>query len=105
DFPPAVGQGILAVEARADDARTLELLKRLDDTRTRMEALAERSFLHGLAAGCHTPVAGHARTDAATLTVTGLVASLDGREVIRSAVSGPAPDAEALGRRRPPAPP
>ena len=54
-----------------------------------MEALAERSFLRGLAAGCHTPVAGCARADAQALTLTGLVASLDGRTVIRSAVSGP----------------
>ena len=99
DFPPAVGQGILAVEARGDDARTLELLQRLDDTRTRMEALAERSFLHGLAAGCHTPVAGHACTEAGALTLAGLVASLDGRTVIRSAVSGPVSAAEALGQK------
>ena len=53
-----------------------------------MEALAERAFLRGLAAGCHTPVAAHACADARALTLTGLVASLDGRTVIRSAVSG-----------------
>ena len=99
DFPPAVGQGILGVEGRADDARTLELLASVDHTRTRMEALAERSFLRGLAAGCHTPVAGYARADAQALTLTGLVASLDGRTVIRSAVSGPVSAAEALGQK------
>jgi hydroxymethylbilane synthase len=99
DFPPAVGQGILAVEARGDDTRTLELLERVDDTRTRMEALAERSFLRGLAAGCHTPVAGYACTDAQALTLAGLVASLDGRTVIRSVVSGPSAAAEALGQK------
>ena len=64
-----------------------------------MEALAERSFLRGLAAGCHTPVAGCARADAQVLTLTGLVASLDGRTVIRSAVSGPVSAAEALGQK------
>ena len=99
DFPPAVGQGILGVEGRGDDARTLELLGSVDHTRTRMEALAERSFLRGLAAGCHTPVAGCARADAQALTLTGLVASLDGRTVIRSAVSGPVSAAEALGQK------
>jgi len=99
DFPPAVGQGILGVEVRGDDARTLELLGSVDHTRTRMEALAERSFLRGLAAGCHTAVAGCARADAQALTLTGLVASLDGRTVIRSAVSGPVSAAEALGQK------
>jgi hydroxymethylbilane synthase len=99
DFPPAVGQGILAVEARGDDARTLELLGSVDHTRTRMEALAERAFLRGLAAGCHTPVAGYASADGRALTLTGLVASLDGRTVIRSAVSGPSSAGEALGQK------
>ena len=64
-----------------------------------MEALAERAFLRGLAAGCHTPVAGYACTEASALTLTGLVASLDGRTVIRSAVSGPSSAAEALGQK------
>jgi hydroxymethylbilane synthase len=99
EFPPAVGQGILAIEIREADQRTLELLKRVDDTRTRMEALAERSLLRGLAAGCHTPVAGHAHADARGLTLTGLVASLDGRTVVRSMVSGPISAAEALGQK------
>jgi hydroxymethylbilane synthase len=99
EFPPAVGQGILAVEARQADREGLELLKRLDDTRTRMEALAERSFLQRLGGGCHTPVAGHARVEADGITLTGLVASLDGRTVLRSSVSGAAGAAEALGAR------
>ncbi len=99
EFPPAVGQGILAVEIREADQRTLELLERVDDTRTRMEALAERSLLRGLAAGCHTPVAGHARADLRGLTLTGLVASLDGRTVVRSSVNGPISAADALGQK------
>jgi len=99
EFPPAVGQGILAVEIREADERALELLERVDDTRTRMEALAERSLLRGLAAGCHTPVAGYARADGRGLTLTGLVASLDGRTVVRSTVSGPISAADALGQK------
>ena len=97
-FPPAVGQGILAVEIRDGDARTLELLQAVDDTRTRMEAVAERSLLRGLAAGCHTPVAGHARVDGSELELTGLVSSLDGRVVVRGTVCGAATAADALGQ-------
>jgi hydroxymethylbilane synthase len=97
EFVPAVGQGILAVEAREADREALELLDRLDDTRSRSEALAERAFLQGLGADCHTPMAGHARLDGTALTLTGVVASLDGRTVLRDRSVGPARDAERLG--------
>ena len=97
EFVPAVGQGILAVEAREADREVLELLKRLDDTRSRSEALAERAFLDRLGADCHTPVAGHARHDGAALTLTGVVASLDGATVLRWQASGGLSEAERLG--------
>lgn len=98
EFVPAVGQGILAVEAREADREVLELLGRLDDTRSRSEALAERAFLDGLGADCHTPVAGHARHDGAALTLTGVVASLDGATVLRWQASGEPREAGRLGR-------
>ena len=97
EFVPAVGQGILAVEAREADREVLELLNRLDDTRSRSEALAERAFLHRLGADCHTPVAGHARSDGSTLTLTGVVASLDGARTLWARASGPSRDGERLG--------
>jgi hydroxymethylbilane synthase len=97
DFVPAVGQGVLAVELREADRERLEVLAQVDDTRTRMEALAERSYLQTLGAGCHTPVAGHARLHGGTLTVAGLVASLDGRTVLHTTMRGPAAGAAALG--------
>jgi len=99
EFLPAVGQGILGVEARQADREMLELLRRVDDTRTRMQAVAERSFLLALGAGCHTPVAGYARLDGDALTISGLVASLDGATMLQSSVSGPGAAAEALGRK------
>jgi hydroxymethylbilane synthase len=98
EFVPAVGQGILAVEAREADREVLELLGRLDDTRSRSEALAERAFLDRLGADCHTPVAGHARHDGAALTLTGVVASLDGATVLRWQASGEPREAGRLGR-------
>ncbi|HYB42053.1 MAG TPA: hydroxymethylbilane synthase [Candidatus Methylomirabilis sp.] len=99
EFPPAVGQGILALEARHGDGPTLELMARLDDTHTRMQALAERAFLHRLGAGCHTPVAGHARLDGDGLMLLGLVATPDGTTVLRSSMTGLASAAEALGHK------
>jgi hydroxymethylbilane synthase len=97
EFVPAVGQGILAVEAREADREVLELLRRLDDTRSRSEALAERAFLSRLGADCHTPVAGHAQSDGSALTLTGVVASLDGTTMLRAGATGPSREAERLG--------
>jgi hydroxymethylbilane synthase len=97
EFVPAVGQGVLALEAREADREVLELLRRLDDTRSRSEALAERAFLARLGADCHTPVAGHARADGQALTLTGVVTSLDGATMLRARVAGSASDPERLG--------
>jgi hydroxymethylbilane synthase len=97
-FVPAVGQGIIAVEARAEDAATLARLARLDHAPTRACALAERAYLARLGASCTTPVAAHARLDGATLRMTAIVVSEDGRQILRSSAAAPAADAEALGR-------
>jgi hydroxymethylbilane synthase len=98
-FPPAPGQGILGVEARAGEGRLLELLATLDHTETRLQAEAERAFLLRLGAGCHTPVAGLARLHGSDLSVTGLVASVDGATVLEAAVSGAPSAARALGEK------
>ena len=99
EFLPAVGQGILGVESRTADAEVLEALLGVDHAGTRMQALAERAFLRRLGAGCHTPVAGHARLDGDAISIAGLVASADGVTVLTGEVSGPGSRAEALGER------
>ena len=98
-FVPAVGQGVLAVESRADDRHALSLLGRLDHGPTRACASAERACLAGLGASCSSPVAAHATQDGTTLKITALVASDDGRKVLRVSASGPVDSAERLGRR------
>jgi len=99
EFLPAVGQGILGLEARTTDTEVLEALRGVDHAGTRMQALAERAFLRRLGAGCHTPVAGHARFDGDAISMAGLVASADGVTVLTGEVSGPGSRAEALGER------
>jgi hydroxymethylbilane synthase len=100
-FVPAVGQGVLAVQTRRDDDRTLGWLESLDHAPTRAAALAERAFLSRLGASCTTPMAGHARLGRAcggpVLLMTALVISEDGR-VVRASASGAPERAEALGR-------
>jgi len=97
-FVPAVGQGILGIEARRDDARTLAVVDRLDDRGTRCRAMAERACLARLGASCATPLAAHAALGEAGLSLTALVASEDGRRVLRARAVGPADAAERLGR-------
>jgi hydroxymethylbilane synthase len=98
-FVPAIGQGVLAVESRADDDRVVSLLGRLDHAATRACAMAERACLSGLGASCNSPVAAHAIQTGAALRMTALVASEDGRKVLRASGAGAAEGPEHLGRR------
>ena len=98
-FCPAAGQGALALECRADDAATLQLLRRLDHAPTAAAVAAERALLRRLECGCQAPVAAYAdfEGDASRLRLTALVASPDGRRVVRRQATAPVADAEALG--------
>jgi len=98
-FLPAVGQGILGVEARSADRAVREALEGFGDPAARAEAEAERAFLRRLGAGCHTPVAGLGQVHDSVLAMDGLVASADGRTVIRGRALGAPGDAAAVGER------
>jgi len=93
---PAPGQGALAVQSRADDAATLELLAVIDDRAARMATTAERTFLRALGAGCTAPVAAYGTTSGDAVHLEGLVASPDGREVVRLSGTG---EPEEVGER------
>jgi hydroxymethylbilane synthase len=94
---PAVAQGALALEARADDAVTLARLAKLDDPETRWRVEAERGFLARIEGGCQVPIAGHATVSGGQVHLRALVASLDGTLVIRGERRGPVAEARALG--------
>ena len=100
---PAVGQGALAIEARADDAVTMGVLARFDHAESRACVEAERAFLAALGGDCHTPLAGHARLldDGRRLHFEGWVGAADGGEQVRASSdvwlgAGSALAAEAL---------
>lgn len=95
---PAVGQGVLAIETRLNDAALAEAVGRLDDPVTACEAGAERAFLARLGGGCQLPIAGHAVKEGDSVRIEGLVASVDGTVLIREAAAGPAAEPGALGR-------
>jgi hydroxymethylbilane synthase len=94
---PAVAQGALALEARGADASTLGRLSRLEDPDTRVRTEAERGFLARIEGGCQVPIAGHATVKDGTVHLRALVASLDGKQVIRGERSGPRAEARRLG--------
>lgn len=97
---PAVGQGALAIEARADDAETLELIKFLQDDATRQSAAAERAFLAAVEGGCQVPVGVYARKQTSgSLQVTAVIASVDGKTLLRDEIIGDAIEADELGRK------
>ena len=96
---PAPGQGALAIQCRADDRETLSLLSALEDAPTRLAVIAERQFLLGLGGGCAVPVAAYADLSHETLDIslTGLVASTDGKQIIK--VSGSDNEPIDLGKQ------
>jgi hydroxymethylbilane synthase len=99
---PAPAQGALAVECRTSDARTRELLGRLEDPTARACVTAERATLAALEAGCSAPVAAYAEIaegeSGPELFLRASVTALDGSDAVRGSVSGPLPEAAALGR-------
>jgi len=96
---PAVGQGALAIEARAGDEDTIAVVSRLEHKFTRLACAAERSFLLSLGGGCMLPIAAHAVVRDQRLRLNGLVADTAGKQIVRDQISGSLDEAEQLGRR------
>ncbi len=96
---PDPGQGALAVEIRADDAQLAELVGRLNHAPTRAAVTAERACLRALGGGCRMPIGAFAHAHSGDLDLQGVVASIDGKQVVRGQIAGGAADAEMLGTR------
>jgi hydroxymethylbilane synthase len=97
DLFPAAGQGALAVECRSADHVALTFAERINDAGARGMVTAERQILFRLRAGCHAPVGVATSIEGAELVVEAVVLSADGRQRLRSQVSGPVENALALG--------
>jgi hydroxymethylbilane synthase len=97
DWLSAPGQGAVAVESRADDAATDQLLLSIDDRFARAETDAERTLLHTLQGGCQVPVGARAVVDGDEVVLQALVARPDGSEVVRGEGRGPVERAIQLG--------
>jgi hydroxymethylbilane synthase len=95
---PAVGQGAVCIECRADDARTRAWLAAIDHKPTAVCVAAEHAMLAVLDGSCRTPIAGHAVLSGDSLRLRGLIVKPDGSELLATERQGTAADAQAMGR-------
>jgi len=95
---PAVGQGALAVETRADGGEAEELAKRLEHRESRVAVTAERAVLRALGGGCQVPIGAYATVQDEVVQLRAIIVSPDGTDIIRKRASGASRDAEIIGR-------
>jgi hydroxymethylbilane synthase len=94
---PAVGQGAIGVECRADDAAASEVLEKLDHPETRAAIIAERALLAALQGGCQVPLGAWARLEREELVLDACVCSVDGAQYVKQRAAAPPDQARALG--------
>ncbi len=98
DSIPAVGQGALGIEIRADRTDLIDILAPLNHTDTEQCVEAERGFSRALAGSCTVPLGAHATKVDNTISITGFVASVDGAKMLRETMTGDANNAEPIGK-------
>lgn len=94
---PAIGQGAIGIECRADDERVLDLIRVLDHPDTHIRIAAERAFNTRLQGGCQVPIAGYAVVEGNEIFLRGLVGDPEGGRIIRGQIRGAVTEAEDLG--------
>ncbi len=99
DMLPAIGQGALGLELRANDQTMQQLLKMLDDPPSRIAVTAERAFLSRLEGGCLVPVAALGTVAGDQITLEALLSDLSGQRLLRERHAAPLAEAASLGRR------
>ena len=96
---PAVTQGVIGIECRQNDSRTVALLRPLEDPATRKVMDAERAFAARLGGSCQSPIAAYAELEGERISLRGLVAEPDGSRLLHDSLSGSAENPAALGRQ------
>ncbi|HKS55226.1 MAG TPA: hydroxymethylbilane synthase [Steroidobacteraceae bacterium] len=96
-FVPAVGQGIIGIECRDDDARSIELVRALNDEPAWQCCETERAFALRLQGSCQSPIAGYAQISGGQLHLRGVIGSPDGKEIYRGVQSAAVADRHAVG--------
>ncbi|MDY6790729.1 MAG: hydroxymethylbilane synthase [Thermodesulfobacteriota bacterium] len=94
---PAVGQGALCIEIRKHDVEIEKLVSKLNHPKTRAEVMGERAFLRTLGGSCQVPVAAYGKISQNSFTLLGLVADVEGKNIIKQSIAGPKGTSENLG--------
>ena len=94
---PAVGQGALCIEIRQNDPEVAPIVAELEHPQTRTIVMGERAFLNRLEGGCQVPIAAHGKIDNTIFTICGLVATVDGKTILKETFSGSEGSAETIG--------
>ena len=96
---PAVGQGALCIEIRREDPAISDLLTPLDHLQTRIAVMGERAFLHRLEGGCQVPIAAFGQVQQNEFSLSGLVADVDGKTLIKDTLQGSLDEPETIGKK------
>lgn len=96
---PAVGQGAIGIQIRANDVRTAQWVSSINHRPTQQAVTAERTVLRVLDTGCQFPMGAFGKADNGSLELVAFVGSMDGQQVLKAQESGPADSAEGIGRR------
>ncbi len=94
---PAIGQGAIGIECRAGDDKVQSIIAPLNDQDTSLCVETERAFSRRLFGGCQLPIAGQAAIIGSAIKLTGLVASVDGNEIIKAELDGGVADCDYIG--------
>ena len=98
-FPPALGQGAVSITARTGDKRSADAVAAISCVETGLALLTERAFLKKLDGSCRTPIAGYATVKDGIISFSGMYLSDDGQRSFSASATGPASEAEALGKK------
>ena len=98
DFSPSPGQGAIAIVARADDAQTISMLKKIEDPDSRLEIEAERSLSDYVDSGCRFPLGAYAKSNGSEMTLSVSAFSVDGKQSLHVDKTGKKDDPKSLGK-------
>ncbi|WP_428324573.1 hydroxymethylbilane synthase [Nitrosopumilus sp.] len=98
DFSPSPGQGAIAIVARTDDSETIEMLKKIEDSDSRLEIEAERALSDFVDSGCRFPVGAYAKSNGSEMTLTVMAFSVDGKQSLHVTKTGDKNNPKSLGQ-------
>ncbi len=99
DFSPSPGQGAIAIVARSDDSKTIEMLKKIEDSDSRLEIEAERALSDFVDSGCRFPIGAYAKSNDTEMTLTVTAFSVDGKQFLHVSKTGDKNNPKSLGKQ------